>query len=152
MSEARGYLLDTNIVLHATREGSRFSEVVDAQFQLTASRFRPAICEVSIAELKAFARTWGERRRERLMTVIDSVLVIQVAEAGMHDRWADLYSHARANGLAIHQDHNDIWIAAASYISGLTLLSTDRAAFLPLRGTSWVDVIVLDPKSGLPLP
>ena len=65
------YLLDTNIVLHATREGSSFSQAVDAQFQQSASRFRPAICEVSIAELKAFAQAWGERRRERLLEIID---------------------------------------------------------------------------------
>lgn len=151
MPAARGYLLDTNIVLHATREGSSFSLAVDAQFQLSAARFRPAICEVSIAELKAFAHTWGERRRERLLEVIRSMLVVQVAEPGMHDRWAALYTHARANGLPIQQDHNDMWIAAASHTSGLTLLTTDQAAFLPLRGTNWVDVVVLDPRTGYPL-
>lgn len=152
MPELRGYLLDTNIVLHATREGSNFSRAVDTQFQLNASRFRPAICEVSIAELKSFALAWGQDRRERLMRVIDSMLVVQVSEPGMHDRWAEVYSHARANGLAIQQDHNDVWIAAASHVSGLRLLSTDRAAFLPRRGTIWVDVVVLDPRTALPLP
>ena len=45
------YLLDTNVVLHATREGSKVSEAIDAQFSLRASRFKPAICEVSIGEL-----------------------------------------------------------------------------------------------------
>ena len=67
-------------------------------------------------------------------------------------RWAELYSHARAKGLSIQQDHNDIWIAAASYVTGLQLLSADQAAFLPLRGSSWVDVQVLDPLTGSPLP
>jgi hypothetical protein len=49
-------------------------------------------------------------------------------------------------------DHNDIWIPAASHVAGLRLLSTDQKAFLPLRGTGWVDVIVLDPATGLSLP
>jgi hypothetical protein len=43
---------------------------------------------------------------------------------------------------------NDIWIAAVAGLSGLTLLSTDQAAFIPLRGTPWLDVIVLDAKTG----
>jgi predicted nucleic acid-binding protein len=152
MPEPRGYLLDTNIVLYATREGSRFSRSVDIQFELTASRFRPAICEVSVAELKAFALAWGQRRREKLLRVIESMLVVEISESGIHERWANLYSHARSKGLAIQQDHNDIWIAAASHVTGLRLLSTDQKAFLPLRGTGWVDVIVLDPATGLPLP
>jgi predicted nucleic acid-binding protein len=152
MSGPRGYLLDTNIVLHATREGSSFSRSVDALFQLSTSRFRPAICEVTIAELKAFALGWGPARRAKLTQVIEAMVVIQVADPGMHERWAELYSHARANGLPIQQDHNDIWIAAASHVSGLQLLSTDQAAFLPLRGSTWVDVQVLDPRTAFPLP
>jgi predicted nucleic acid-binding protein len=152
MTEPRGYLLDTNIVLFATREGSELSRTVDRQFQLSASRFRPAICEVSIAELKAFALAWGEGRRQKLKRVIESMLVVQISEPRIHDRWAGVYSYARSKGLAIQQDHNDIWIAAASNITGLRLLSTDRAAFLPLRGTGWVDVVVLDVTTGLPVP
>lgn len=152
MPDPRGYLLDTNIVLHATRQGSSFSRSVDARFQLSTSRFRPAICEVTIAELKAFALGWGPARRAKLTQVIEAMVVIQVADPGMHERWAELYSHARAKGLSIQQDHNDIWIAAASHVSGLQLLSTDQAAFLPLRGSSWVDVQVIDPRTAFPVP
>ena len=104
MAVQRGYLLDTNIVLHATRQGSRFAQSVDALFQLSTSRFRPAICEVTIAELKAFALGWGSARREKLTQVIQGMLVIQVADAGVHERWAELYSHARAKGLPIQQE------------------------------------------------
>jgi predicted nucleic acid-binding protein len=70
----------------------------------------------------------------------------------VHDRWGELYSQARSKGLAIQHDHNDVWIAAAAHVSGLTLLSTDRAAFLPLRGTPWLDVVLLDPRTGLVAP
>lgn len=152
MSQATAYLLDTNVVLHATRQASPFSAAVDAQFQLRQSSFRPAICEVTIAELQAFAQSWGERRKALLKHVIDQLLVLPISRPSIHQRWAELYSHARANGLAIQQDHNDVWIAATAHVAGLRLLSADRAAFLPLRGTSWVDVIVLHPKTGLILP
>jgi len=63
-----------------------------------------------------------------------------------------LYSHARDHGLAIQYDHNDVWIAATAKIANLTLLSTDGTAFQLLRGTDWVDVIVLHPKTGLIIP
>jgi hypothetical protein len=64
----------------------------------------------------------------------------------IHQRWAELYSHARNNGMAIQHDHNDVWIAATAHVAGLKLLSTDCAAFPPLRRTAWVNVVVLDPK------
>ncbi|OLC50659.1 MAG: hypothetical protein AUH43_04445 [Acidobacteria bacterium 13_1_40CM_65_14] len=152
MFAQRGYLLDTNIVLHATRERSDFSAAVETQFGLSQSRFRPAICEVTIAELKAFAMGWGEARRQKLLQIITQMIVVQISEPGVHDRWAELYSHARSKGFAIHQDLNDVWIGAAAHVSGLTLLSTDRAAFLPLRGTSWIDVVLLDSRTGLVVP
>jgi hypothetical protein len=39
MSAAHGYLLDTNVVLHATREKSPVSLAVESQFQLRSSFF-----------------------------------------------------------------------------------------------------------------
>ena len=66
MSATQGYLLDTNIVLHATRENSPISTAIDTQFQLRSSPFRPTICEVTVAELWAFAQSWGEKRKELL--------------------------------------------------------------------------------------
>jgi hypothetical protein len=50
------YLLDTNIVLHATRQNSQVSAALDAQFQLSQSAFRPAVYDVSIGGLSSFAR------------------------------------------------------------------------------------------------
>lgn len=53
---AAAYLLDTGVVLVGTRQ-SAASKVIDAQFGLGASPFRPAICKVLIGELLAFARS-----------------------------------------------------------------------------------------------
>lgn len=152
MSQATAYLLDTNVVLHATRQASPFSAAVDAQFQLRQSPFRPAICEVTVGELRAFAQAWGDRRKALLNRVISQLLVLPIARPAIYQRWAELYSHAKSRGLAIQNDHNDIWIAATAHVAGLPLLSSDKSAFLPLRGTPWVDVIVLDPKTGLIFP
>jgi predicted nucleic acid-binding protein len=54
--------------------------------------------------------------------------------------------------MAIQHDHNDVWIAAAAHTSGLQLLSTDVKAYLPLRGSAWVNVVVLDPMTGIIVP
>src|SRR4051794_28847963 len=119
MSSATAYLLDTNVVLHATRQASPFSAAVDAQFQLSQSAFRPAVCEVTIAELWAFAQSskWGDKRRELLKQTITSFLVIPISRTAIHQKWAELYSHARASGLAIRHDHNDVWIAATAQVA-----------------------------------
>ncbi len=152
MRSTRGYLLDTNIVLHITRENSRVGSAVEARFNLRSSSFRPAISEVTVAELWAFAQAWGDRRKQLLQGVIDALLVIPIGDTRIHRRWAELYSYSRSHGMAIQHDHNDVWIAATAHVAGLPLLSTDKNAFLPLRGTDWVDVIVLDAQTGEPLP
>lgn len=146
------YLLDTNIVLFATRKDSPVAAEVDRQFGLRNSPFRPAICEVTVAELLAFAESWGERRKQLLDKVISELLVIPISRPEIHKYWARLYSHARSNGLAIQQDHNEVWIGATAKVAGLRLISSDTAAFLPLRGTPWLDVDLINPKTGQLLP
>lgn len=152
MNATKGYLLDTNVVLHATRENSPVSDAVDRQFQLRLSPLRPVICEVTVGELWAFAQSWGEKRRLILKQVMDDLVILPISNTRIHKQWGELYSFSRSQGLAIQNDHNDIWIAATAMVAGLRLLSSDGSAFLPLRGTSWVDVVVLDPKTGLIVP
>jgi|GEM_PF-3328210 len=52
----RSLLLDTNIALHLTRDGSAIGKAIDAQFGLSTSSFRPAICEVTVGELLALRK------------------------------------------------------------------------------------------------
>lgn len=146
------YLLDTNVVLFATRENSAVSAAIDRQFRLRDSPFRPAVSEVTVAELLAFAEAWGDKRRSLLKSIIDELLVIPISRPEIHAQWAKLYSHAKANGLPIQHDHNDVWIAATAKLAGLRLLSTDGKAYLPLRGTDWLEVDVIDAKTGELIP
>ena len=64
------YLLDTNVLLHWLR-GSKVCQTIDGQFQLTASGFRPLICEVTLGEIEAFAMSskWGDDRKRKLAEV-----------------------------------------------------------------------------------
>lgn len=152
MSSPKGYLLDTNVVLHATRQQSPVSSAIESQFQLQSSPFRPAVCEVTVAELWAFAHAWGEKRKELLSKVLSDFVILPIGNPHIHQRWADLYSFSRSQGLAIQHDHNDVWIAATAQVAGLKLLTTDGTAFLPLRGSEWLHVEVLDPKTGIIVP
>ena len=146
------YLLDTNVVLFATRQHSATAVTIEHQFGLKASPFRPAICEVTVAELLAFAESWGPARKKLLRAVIEELLVLPIGRPEIHAEWAKLKSYARTKGLAIQQDHNDIWIAATARVAGMTVISSDAAAFLPLRDQAVLAVEVIDAKTGLRLP
>ena len=145
------YLLDTNVVLLATRQNSATAVTIEQQFGLKVSPFRPAICEVTVAELLAFAESWGPARKELLRAVIEELLVLPIGRPEIHAEWAKLKSYARAKGLSIQQDHNDIWIAATARVAGMTVISSDAAAFLPLRDQAVLAVEVIDAKTGLRL-
>jgi len=144
------YLLDTGIVLVATR-ASNASKFIDRQFGLSTSSFRPAICEVSVGELLAFASAnhWGEKRKAMLMEHLKNSLVIPISHPGVHQRWADMQSRLQGAGLTIGQ--NDIWIAATASVTGLTVLSTDKD-FRRLVAHGLVEAVVVDPRTGVVVP
>lgn len=146
MNGSLGFLLDTSVVLHATRANSAVPGAIDAQFGLSSSRFRPAICEVTVAELIAFSSNWSEPRKDLLKTQIDKTLIIPIAHPGVHQRWAEMSSALRSAGLTVGQ--NDIWIAATASVTGMILLTTDRD-FLMIKRVAELDVRVLDSKTGL---
>ena len=148
MSGSREFLLDTNIILHATRADSKACAAIEAQFGLSTSRFRPTISEVSVGELLAFTQSahWGEKRKELLLSRISKTLVIPIGHPGIHKRWAEMHSALRSVGLTI--GHNDIWIAATASVAGMTVLTMDKD-FATLKQTVGLDVCILDSRTGL---
>lgn len=151
MAADNPYLLDTNVVLLATRQNSAAAKVIDAQFGLSTTRFRPAISEVSVGELYAFtlSQKWGEKRKALLNEQIERCLVIPIAHPGIYLRWAEMASALRERGTPIGQ--NDLWIAATASITGLTLLTTDRD-FSSLVATHQLGTVMLDPTTGIEYP
>ena len=147
---APAYLLDTGIVLLATRAGHA-SQVIDAQFGLSSSSFRPALCEVSVGELLAFANAshWGNKRKATLMQRLEASLIIPISHPGVHQRWAEMQSTLKSAGISVGQ--NDIWIAATASVTGLTVLSTD-GDFKHLVAHGLVPSVVVDPKTGVVVP
>ena len=153
MALAKGYLLDTNVLLHWVR-GSTVAQHVDAQFQIFASAFRPLICEVTLGEMVAFAagQKWGEEKRRKLSELKTKLVAIDISDGRVIDAYAEFSTLAKTNGWPIFHDKNDLWIAAATRVSGATLLTTDANEFLPLRDGKHLNVVVLDPITAWSLP
>ena len=70
--------------------------------------------------------------------------------------WASTFIHI---GCVVNGDGPTVLVLGGNHgdeyegqVAGMRLLTTDVAGFLPLRGTSWLDVDVLDPKSGILVP
>jgi len=142
------YLFDTGILLHWVR-GSKVATVVDGQFQLRAASFRPLICEVSLGEMEAFARTekWGDQKRNKLKELKKELISVDISDSRVIEAYADLSSLSKSNGWAIFHGKNDLWVGAATRVTGATLLTADKD-FLPLRDGKHLDVILLDAMTG----
>lgn len=153
MQAGRSWLLDTGILLHWIR-ASKAAETIDAQFHLREASFRPLICEVSLGEIEAFARDlkWGPDKQATLKKLKRELVAVDISDTRVIDAYADFSTLAKANGWPIFHDKNDLWIAAATHVSGATLLTTDSAGFKPLRDSNHLGVILLDPRTGLHLP
>ncbi len=153
MRASESWLLDTGILLHWIR-ASKAAETIDAQFHLRESSFHPLICEVSLGEIEAFARDnrWGPEKQIALKKLKRELVSVDISDTRLIDAYADFSSLAKANGWPIFHDKNDLWIAAATRISGATLLTTDSAGFKPLRDGNHLDVVLIDPRTGMQQP
>jgi tRNA(fMet)-specific endonuclease VapC len=153
MANAGDYLLDTNILLHWIR-GKAVATALETQFQFSASPFKPVICEVSLGELYAFARNpkwgeWGAAKLKKFDELRRQLVAIDISAPEIVSAYADIATAAHNNNWPIFHEQNDLWIAAATKVSGLTLLTMDAKAFVPLRGTI-IPVLLLDAKTGNP--
>ncbi len=149
MATATSYLLDTGILLHWVR-GGVVAQRIDQQFSLRQARFRPLICEVSLGEMEAFARgwNWSERKRQALAALKKELVTVDISDPRVLSAYGDFSTLAKVKGWPIFNDKNDLWIAAAVRVTGTTLMTMDRKAFVPLRDSGELAVTLLDPRTG----
>ncbi len=153
MNRSPTYLLDTCVLLHWIRRSS-VAETINGQFHLSDSPFRPLVCEVTLGEMMAFSRDreWSQRRHDTLHDIRRKLVTVDISDERVLSAYADLSTLAKANGWPLFHGQNDLWIAAATRVTGATLISTDKKSFLPVRDGRHLSVIVLDAKTGWPLP
>ncbi len=145
---AAAYLLDTSVLLLWTR-GKSQAAAIEEQFQLSASPLRPLICEVSLGEMLAFSRNpqWSDRHRQRMQAIHHDVTVIDLSDWRVQEAYADLSTLAQASGWSLFNGKNDLWVGAATKVSGAHLLTADQD-FAPLVGREDWSVTLLDPHTG----
>jgi predicted nucleic acid-binding protein len=118
-------LLDTSIVVHLMR-GKATGERIDKAYNLRGRPDRPLISVVTVGEGLGFAkqRSWGADRIEALRLLFAELVVVDINDREILDRYADLQAESRKNGWNLSD--NDTWIAATASVTDSTLLTTDR--------------------------
>jgi len=137
-------LLDTSVILPFTRSASPVAQRIEEDYRISASTFRPLICVVTLGEVRAFARAWGEARTQLLTSVLANFAVVSIGRAEVIEAYAELHHLNLAQGLNIGQ--NDLWIAAAAKSAGLPVLTSDRDLLGLPEGA--VGVIQVNAKTG----
>jgi tRNA(fMet)-specific endonuclease VapC len=118
------YLLDTNILVHIIRNDP-LGQYIKAIYGLFMAEPRPIICTVSEGELRSLAYQWkwGVRRNEQIRFLLDYFDDASIERSAVQLAYAMIDSYSLSFGHAMGK--NDIWIAAACYVTGARLLTTD---------------------------
>lgn len=126
------YVLDTNILIHiltGTEKG------VDAQKRTQENNPYLIISIVTKAEITSIAmqRKWGKRKLSSLNSLLDEFLIIPIDNEEIVEAYAeiDAFSQGKLDGKPLNQSSrnmgkNDLWIAATTYLTNSTLLTTDN--------------------------
>jgi tRNA(fMet)-specific endonuclease VapC len=118
-------LLDTNILVLMCR-GAVAAQRLDDRFKLLDRSQAPLIAVVSVGEILAFSRSlkWGAGKQQTLRVLLDQLVVTDIGSTTVLNAYAELATHARANGRPMGQ--NDLWIAAVAKATDAVLLTTDK--------------------------
>ncbi len=142
-------MLDTNIIVYLVRGGAA-GRWIDQQYQLGTRTERPLCSIVSVGESLGIAakRGWGSEKSHRLLTAMRNLVIVQVGQGKIVERYGAIAAFLEATGQPIQQ--NDMWIAASAAETAAVLLTTDLD-FERLHPThvevEWLDPVAL-PKGG----
>ncbi len=84
---------------------------------------------------------WDPPKLEALRTMLGELVVIDLRQGDIVDRYSAVSAHCKRNGLALSD--NDRWIAATARAAGAVLLTTDKD-FDALH-PEFVDRVWIDP-------
>lgn len=143
------YLFDTNILVHLIREDltGQYIKTIYAPY---LSDPKPFICVVSDGELRSLALqwAWGARKLDQMNFLLGFFRRVPIERPDVLQAYAVIDAHCQSKG--IRMGKNDLWIAAATYITGSQLVTTDRD-FDHLQ-PDFLAVDWIDPKQLKPSP
>jgi tRNA(fMet)-specific endonuclease VapC len=118
-------ILDTNVLIHVIRD-NRMGNRIQEELDLRGREERPLISIVTVGEALALAHrfAWGDQKVVRLHELLRNLVVVDISQPGIAERYAELTVYARAAGRTLGD--NDRWIAATASITGAELITTDR--------------------------
>jgi len=119
------YLLDTNILVTYMRAAA-LGQFIEATYRLMQIPNVPLISVVSRGEMLAFAvvNGWGSLRKTALMTLLNSLITVDINHNTIIDDYAEIDAFSRKSGHRMGK--NDVWIAATAKATQAKLLTTDQ--------------------------
>ncbi len=126
--------LDTNIFVHAVR-GGEIWEHIKARHDLLMIEPRPAFSFAVQGEALSLAGQWqwGAEKVDKL-SYFFRYFERRDVTLPLIEAYAEIDVFSRNVSVPVRMGKNDLWIAATAYLSGATLLTTDRD-FDHLHGT-----------------
>ena len=126
-------LLDTNIFVNLIRDNA-IGQRLKRERQFLMTEVVPAYCIVTEGELRSLALqwAWGHDKLEQMRYLLDYFRPISIENPETIQAYAVIDAQSKSQGLTMGK--NDVWIAAAAYVTGFELLTTDRD-FDHLHGT-----------------
>lgn len=119
------YLLDTNILVHLIRRDG-IGEYIKETYTPFLIAPKPLISAVTGGELRSLAYQWkwGEPKKEQMNFALDYFGQVPVGKPEIQEAYAVIDSYCESIGQPMGK--NDLWIAAAAYDTGATILTTDK--------------------------
>lgn len=144
------YLFDTNILVHLIREDLT-GQHIKATYSPYLSDPKPFICVVSEGELRSLALqwAWGARKLDQMGFLLGFFRRVPIERQDVLQAYATIDAYCQATGVKMGK--NDLWIAAATYITGSRLVTTDsdfdhlQPDFLTV---DWIDPTQFTPSLG----
>ena len=125
------YVLDTNIIIHILTGSDKGVKALE---KTQTDNPYLIISIVTKAEIISIAkqRNWGKSRLKSLHSLLDEFLIISIDNDNIINAYAeiDAYSQGKLKDKTLNQSSrnmgkNDLWIAATTYLTKSTLLTTD---------------------------
>jgi tRNA(fMet)-specific endonuclease VapC len=117
-------LFDTNILVHLIRE-----DLLGDHIRNTYTPFltnpKPFICVVSDGEIRSLALqwAWGKQKLDQMHFLLGFFRRVPIEQANVLQAYATIDAYSESIGQPMGK--NDVWIAAATYITGARLITTD---------------------------
>ncbi len=144
------YVLDTNIILIYLKD-EKTKQIIEDSYGPFRAGNNPIISIVTIAEIRALAlkNHWGERRIKIVEEFMNELIVVDVRFNDLINAYAeiDAYSQGKLTQKPLkmsprNMGKNDLWIAATSYATKSTLITTDKD-FEHLDG-NYFEVVIIE--------